>query len=322
MPRIHSYQRILRCLSVGWVVIAIGCGDGVEISNDQPTAALSAEVIAKVGEINITKTAFEKEWARRNYRDGKQELLEEMIRSAALLTRAKEAGYDRDPEVLARFHEYIVVRFQEDRLASLQESAAKVSEEEIQSFYAENQSRFRAAAAIHAGLIFVKCGPRVSEEARARIKEKALAVHADAARSAEAFARAAAMHSDDQSTRYAGGDIGWLEIESPSSRFPPEVVQAAAEIEHDGETAPLVGTSNGFYIVRRIEKKPANVRALIEVREVIEHWISQEKKHRVQKDFLERMKSGLPTQVNVPVLDGIPARTQLSEQSPPALPKS
>ena len=281
------------------------------------------DCIARVGDVTITRAAFEKEWARRGYRTSKEAVLEEMVHTAALLVRAKEAGYDRDPEIVARINDFIITRFQENELAKGVATPAAVTASEIERFYQNGTEQFREPATARAGVIFVKCSPRATDEKKAERRRRAEEVLAEARRvDAAGFRRLAERHSDDQATRYVGGDTGWLRANVDAAPWPESVKEAVFALSQSGDCASLVTAEQGFYIVRLTDRAPARVRPLDEVREAIVYQLAQEKRRVAEAEFLERMKSGLDIELNAPLLEALPAPAHASEPQPPALPGS
>jgi parvulin-like peptidyl-prolyl isomerase len=286
-----------------------------------PATGLSADCVARVGDISISRQAFEQEFERRGDWRSKDAVLEQMIRSAALLSRARAIGYDRDPEVVARINQFIVARFQEDQWAK--QSAALVDESDVEGFYQRNSARFTTPEAVRASILLVKCSPRATEGKRAELKRKAESLLTEARQAnAEGFVRLVGRHSEDQSTRYVGGDTGWLHADGALTRWPAAVSHAAFTLTNAADFAPLVATTEGFYIVRLSERKAAFVRPFDEAREGIKYQLTQERKHRQQREFFEEMKSGLKIEINSPLLESIPSRTRANDQQPPTLPRS
>ena len=322
----HRRRAAARVLLENSVAALIGstllasCGRAPSLPPRAANVALADDCIARVAEVAITREAFEHEWQRRN-RQSKQEVLDEMIRSAALLARAKAAGYDRDPQVAARINEFIVARFQEEQLAK--QSEPRVSPAEVEAYYHANAARFTVPEAVRAAVFFAKCSRHATDEKRAELKRKTELL-LDEARNADnaAFRRLVEQRSEDQATRYIGGDTGWLQAGNTSGRWPGAVIKAAFALSQPGEFAPLVATENGFYIVRLTERVAARLRPIEEVRDGIAYQLTTEKRQRVQRDFVERMKSGLRIEINASLLESIPSRAPLREEKPPVLPRS
>jgi len=107
---------------------------------------------------------------------------------------------------------------------------------------------------------------RVLEQVQATVPERAEQVHArhilvDTRERAEAllgqiqagadFAQLARIHSQDESTRDAGGDLGWF---PRGVLLAPEVEEVAFSLQA-GQVGPVVQSQFGYHIVQTLERK-------------------------------------------------------------------
>jgi peptidyl-prolyl cis-trans isomerase C len=325
-------KRLFVLAALGWAVLFVSCsrnsddnrkiGSADEMRSDNP-------VLAVVGDRRITGKDFQAELERRSrfnhetYPNAqqRQKLLQEMVRFEVLLAQAKSAGYDRKPEVRARVNEFIVARFQEDQLAK--QAAPKPSQTEMQRFYEQHQEQFTTPAEVRIALIYFKCSSKATEEKWQELKGRAESVLAEAqTRDAEGFKRLAQQHSDDQVTRYSGGDAGWLQQKAAGSRWDAAVVKAAFAIPEPGEFAPLVETANGFYIVRLLQKKAGGFRPFEQVQEVIAYQLSRQQQYQQQQNLFEEMKRGLKVEVHPEALESISTPERAADAGPPPMPRS
>jgi len=323
------------CISAALVSIfvSVSCHRHSGSETQQQSADIPARdpvALAVIGEKHITLADFTAELDRRSrlhdrlYETEEQrgKLLDEMIQFEVLLAKARAAGYDQHPEIKARLNQFIVARFQEDQLAA-QPAPITPSETEVRSFYEQNQERFTTPAAIRAALIHFKSSPKATGPKREELKQKAEAARAEARESdAAGFSRLAQKYSEDQATRYAGGDMGWLTRDSVAGHWEEAVLNAAFAIPEPGHLSPLVETPQGFYIIRLMERKPSAVRPLAQVKDAITYELAQRQQHQRQLDFHEEMKRGLKIETHPELLKLIPAPEQTSEARPPPLPGS
>jgi peptidyl-prolyl cis-trans isomerase C len=287
-------------------------------------------ILAVVGGERITIADFEDELNRRvrdsgmhyETKEQKRALLDEMIEFKLLLQRARAAGYDHDPELLSQFNRLVVGKFKEDHLATNTESATTVSEQDVRSSYQQNLERYATPESVHLATIYFKSSPKATPEKRAEAREHAEAVLQQARQTDSAgFQRLAQRYSDDQVTRYSGGDIGWLARGENSERWGNSFTDAAFALHDAGDFAPLVETPRGFYIIRLIEKKPAGFRPFEQVRDAIAYQVARERQQQRQTDFLEEMKKGVRIETNSQLLENISVPARVSDQAPPALPR-
>jgi hypothetical protein len=116
----RNWTRLLQLLAVSSLtLLAAGC-------REQQSRELPPNVIARVGDQDITRATFEQELQRRSRGapdrfaapKAKLALLEELIRAEALYQQALTAGYDQNPELIADFKRILAAKYQEDQLAS------------------------------------------------------------------------------------------------------------------------------------------------------------------------------------------------------------
>ncbi|HEY5914771.1 MAG TPA: peptidylprolyl isomerase [Verrucomicrobiae bacterium] len=244
-----------------------------------------------------------------------------MVQFEVLLASAKEAGYDRDPQIQSQINQFIVTRFQEDQLPKSE--AAAPTEEELRDFYAGNREQFSVPPAVRAAVIQFKLSPKAAPEKRGELKAKAVAIWT-AAHTAEAaeFGRLAQQHSDDQTTRYHRGETGWISLENLSERWGAPVSNAVFTLTEPGQTAPLIETPDGYYIVRLLEKRPRSARPFEEVRDTIAYAVTQRRELERQADFRSRLQRNFRVELHPERLPPPNAPVPPTEPTPPSMPEN
>ncbi len=310
------------------VLLLAACDTGSRLDSVRDTGGESV-VLAQVGDRTITRADFDRELARRaGPHPGRyisaaqhQKLLEEMIQFEVLLAGARAAGYDRDAEIQARINQFIVARFQEDRLATI--ARRPPTEAELRQFYAAHQDQFSVPAAARVALIQFKLSPKATAEKRDELRARAKAVWREAgAADAAAFGRLAQQHSEDQASRYLGGEIGWNTQAQLAERCNEPVSTAVFALVGTDQTTALVEIPDGFYIGRLLDQRPQLVRPFAEVREAIAYEVSQRKEVDRQAEFLAQVRESIrvksyPDRLSVPV-----STSQTPGTGPPPVPKS
>jgi hypothetical protein len=284
---------------------------------------LSAAEIARVGDRVIGRPAFEQEWQRRTDLRSKEDLLEEMIRFESMLAKARAAGIDRDPEVVAAFNRIVVGRFQEEAMKRRGLESIKVSETEVEAYYQSRLDRFTTPKQIRLGVIYCKAGTKATTEKREELRERAEGLWRRAKQADdEDFRELARQHSDDQATRYAGGDTGLFVPEENGSQWGPELRQVASNLSKPGDLAPLVQTASGFYIVKLLGIQPESRRPKEQVRDGIEYQLRTQKAQQLRQNFFKEMQAGLTIEVNRAALSAVPDHLIQAEAARvPLLPK-
>lgn len=163
---------------------------------------LLADTAASVGGKQISMEAFERAWRRRGGTRSKDEVLREMVRFEATLAKARAAGLDRDPELMAAVERLVVSKFEESQLQRLGGGEIQISDAEMRSYYDTHGERFSSPAKIRLGIIVREASAKAAPERRAVLRQEAEALWREASRSAEVGFRSLAVeHSEDQSTR-------------------------------------------------------------------------------------------------------------------------
>jgi parvulin-like peptidyl-prolyl isomerase len=272
---------------------------------------------------------FEAELARRTpgfpnaqiSSEQRDRVLEEMIGLKAALAKARAKGQDREPQTRKLIDQLIASQFLEAEFARRTLTNSPVSDTEITAYYETHPQEFRVPASVRAGVVFLKVSSKASPEKLAEMRGRAEELRAQAVTTDEAgFARLVQQHSDDQSSRYTGGDTGWLRAGESSGHWPGAVVEAALALAKIGDVAGLVETTNGFFVVRLTERRAAAVRPLADVREAVRFQLQQNRQRQQQEEFAAELKRGLNIQINEAVLNTITAAKAGPTSAPPSLP--
>jgi parvulin-like peptidyl-prolyl isomerase len=309
--------------------LVVSCGRSP--SPPQTGAPLPKDVLARVEEQNIRLADYEAELERRARgrsgsfvrTDEREALLQEMVNFESAFLRAKEAGFDERPEIARQIKAFIVDRFIEEQMEGQPEAPA-VSDAEVADYYRAHASRFALPEKIRFAFIQMGFSSKATEERKAEALRKAESVLAEARAlggSSGGFGALAQRYSEDQATRYLGGDAGWL-ARDEKGRWDTAVIEAAFALKTAGEISPVIQTANGLCLVKLIEKKVAGCRPLEEVTEAIRYKLALEKHHRLQEEFHEAMTAGLKIEINRALLETISAPSSPPHAAPPALPGS
>ena len=280
---------------------------------DQADPKAQTAVLARVGGRVITADAFRQELLRRSqqgngaFRTSQQReaLLDEMIRNAALASAAAASRYDKDPEILAALDRILADKYLRDHVAA---GLAPATDAEIERFYQEHAADYGAGERRRGSFIQIRVAPGASAETRLALEAKARQAAAEA-RGAEtnAFAMAAARHSDDTPTRYTGGDMGWVHKTDVSYRWDKAVTAALFGVAALGDVAGPLAAPDGFYVVRLVEKTDGKPRPLAAVKPNIEQRLAQERRARLLQEIYEQARREVPITIDKDLLASIEA---------------
>jgi peptidyl-prolyl cis-trans isomerase C len=195
--------------------------------------------------------------------------------------RARQAGLDKDPIVQRR-----LVQAQDALLADLYlqnaEKGATVPnlEARARELYLAEPARFTSPEQVHVQHILV--GPQW--RTREMAQERAQKIHEDLKSGKEDFLSLAARYSDDPDKKRNGGDLGY---NSPTSFVGP-VRQAIDAMTKKGEISAPIESSQGFHIVRFVDRKKPELAKFEDVKRAI---IATERERLVKKIREDSMAS-------------------------------
>jgi len=274
-------------VAVGGALFLLACGCSKPVT--------PANVLAKVGHRDITVEDFENEvrWYAEHRRSlpARDALLEEMISRELRVQKARTLGLDADPDVRRAFDLSLAAKLEERELQpSL--AAAQVSPEEVAAAYQKDISHYTSRAKIRLALVWIKTDLKASPETVAQLEVRM----AEARKLAQAlppgtrgFGSVAAEYSDDQASRYRGGDVGWFDAGSPTYRWPAEVVNAGFALPRNHDLSEVIKAADGFYIVSRLDSREPVVTPQEQVRNSIQHRLASEKRDQVSQAFAQRI---------------------------------
>lgn len=292
-------------------------------------------VIATVGDDKITAGEFRRELAIRGGGlpgqfatiEQRRALLDDIIEYRAMVNRARAEGYDRDPRVLAIFERAMVAELQKDRLVTPL-NGIEVSEDEVAAYYADHRSDYDRPERYRAAIVFFESSTTSDDAARRELEarvQRALEETELLDPSVTHFGVVARNYSNDRASRYNGGVIGWL-VKHPNRQYKWEepVIEAVFSLSAPGETAPVVRTEKGIYLVRLVELEAAAPRPYEEVKNGIRHQLMRAKAGKMNQAFAADVRAGVEIEINQQALSNIEAPAsaaeEVGEQRPPRLP--
>ena len=306
-----------------WIPLLLIAGS--LISGASVPALPDSGPLAVIAGKTVTSDSFRGEMARRGGefdQERKRELLDSIVRSELLFAAAKSAGYENDPEVIEAFKQAMVGKYRRDRLEP-RLAQLKVTDEEAQAYYLAHQAEFGTPAAVHAALIRIAVSSRASTEKRAELLKRAESARTEALAlepGVPGFGSVAVTYSEDQESRYRGGDIGWLPAGTVDGRRDRTVSDAIFALAVPGQISPVITADDGYYIVKLMESKGASVKPFAQVKDGVRYQALQEKKRQVEQGFIEELKREIPVTVNSGLLPEIARTGDGKKPVPPDLP--
>jgi hypothetical protein len=306
----------------------VGIGLLAAACRKQTPPPANPNVLAKVGTNEILVTDFKAQWARRGGPKpetvDKQALLEEMIGSEVLLAKALQDGLDRDPAVQRSYRNLLIGKLKERDLNRQLEQAC-VSAEEMQHYYEQHRSHYAKPDRVRLAVLFLETATTMRNEEKAELKQRMQEARQKALSAAEpaerGFGSLAIYYSEDQATRYKGGDIGWVEAGRDRGRWSRLVIEAGFALKNVGDVSEVLTDDRGVYLVRLLGRAEASVTPLTEVEAALRHRLLSDKRRQIEKSYLQELRKSFPIETHPERLAGIaPPPSAVKGTQPPSFP--
>lgn len=317
-----SAQSVRRCAALAALVVlamAVGCGK-----------KSAPDVLARVGGQTITvadfKAELERRIANRQPVPEREKLLEDLIARATLVERARTAGLTNAHDVRRTIEDVLIAKLRETELEPWL-AAVKVSPEEIRAAYEQEAARFTQPAKARLALIHLAANSktdsnRLAESAARAAEARRLALVSAATN--QGFGPVAATFSEDQLTRYRGGDAGWFTADVLADRWPKEIIAAGLALKSTGEISEVLRAADGFYLVKKMDARPSVVTPLAQAQPGLERRLLTAKRARAEEDFRQSLRSAAVVQTDLQLLARVDYPTQVvakaAEATPPPPP--
>lgn len=159
----------------------------------------------------------------------------------------------------------------------------KVTDREIEKFYADNPERFEQKEQVRASHILIGCDSKGTAEEKKAALDKAERLLKEVKGGAD-FAKLARENSTCPSATN-GGDLGYF---SRGKMVPP--FEEAAFALKSGEVSDVVETGFGFHLVKQTDRIKAEKVSLATAREKIAAYLKSQKTGEVVASFIGRAK--------------------------------
>ncbi len=289
----------------GAAILLSGCGRKAE----EPEVVPEPEPLARVGDRVITEAEFAFEVERRlasgRPMDDADSVLRDLIEREAMLIRAAADEALRDPAVQRELENHKLVQWL-DRSLQVLKDEVRVSEDDLRAAYEADMESFTRPALARLAILYRRVSLRDPDETmkslRAELeaaRELYLADPAAATRDGRipGFGAIAADHSEDQVSRYRGGDLGWLDTSRTDHRWPEEVVQAGFALE-PGEVSPVLVTDEGLFVVMKSGWREEQVTPFEEASIVLRRRVIRSKQEAVEREFMSNVLASVDVRIN------------------------
>ncbi|KPA16757.1 peptidyl-prolyl cis-trans isomerase [Candidatus Magnetomorum sp. HK-1] len=283
------------------------------------------DLIAIVGDQKIYLADFDSELKRRGGRQldklDKNKLLDEMILRSSMIDQAIKAGIDKQPDFIRTYQNLLVGQYKKRFLKPLIDGV-DLSADEIQRHYTENIQKYTQPAKARLAMIYMKTHPKMSDAKKSQIMERMKEAQSKAKQPVKGrgFGRISVQYSEDQVSRYKGGDIGWI-YENRSYRWDDKVLKAGFALEELNDISDIITTDKGLYIVKLLDRRPAKVTPFKQVKARIRHKQLLERRKNTEQSFEKDVRQKTPVEIYSDTFDKVsipkaPNKNQLPVPSP------
>ena len=281
-------------------------------------------VAIRVGgrEVRLSELQAELDFLRRKHNPAaadRESFLESSIERMVALNKAKDLGIDQDVE-LRRQWENLLIGNLNQREIDARAAELTVSDDEVQAHYQKNLKAYSSPARIHLALLFLKVPAHADGPAREAVRqrmEEARGKSLDLPAGTRGFGADAMTWSEEATSRFKGGDIGWLEAGAAQSRWPAEVVEAGFALKENGAVSDVIATNDGYYLLKKLDSREPVVRSLEgRLRATLENAILREKRAALETQVTDSWKAAGDVALDEEVL------SQLKFNAPPDHPET
>jgi hypothetical protein len=228
----------------------------------------------------VLASALESELKRQSMQGmaaDRKKVMGELVELEAAYGKAISSGFIDQPEVQRAIRLLVADRLR----TSLPQEATDESgtaEQRARALYSANPRRFIKAESWNAAWIRLEMPGKATDEKKAEVLERARSLKARAEKEygqLPHFGPLAASVSADQTTRYRGGELGWMTLAQMEARMDPLVVAALRQLEKPGVVSEPVVAADGVYLIKLMARRPEELRPFDEVRPQLDHEMAQ-----------------------------------------------
>jgi hypothetical protein len=267
------------------------------------------DLIAIVGGQKIFVSDLEKEMERRGgkrlHQIDKNVLLEEMILRCAMIEQALKSGIDKQPDFIRMYQNLLIGQYKKQYLKP-QIDGVDFTAEEVRSYYTNHIEEYTQPAKARFAVIYMKIHSKMTDDRKKTVMNRMIEARESASKQnhGRGFGPIAVKYSEDQVTRYKGGDIGWVNKNRPY-RWDKKILDAGFALKKINDISDIISTEQGLYIVKLLDQRPSKVIPFNKVKIRIRHKEILEKRKQVEKDFTDDVRHKTPVTIYHKALDRI-----------------
>jgi len=254
--------------------------------------------------------------------------LEHYVDRQVAVETALELGLDTEPELQRQWENLLIGRL-EQKLVQAELAEISVTSEEVAAYYQTQLTHYTTAAQVHLALLFLPVQKHMDDAARNALKTRLLQARELATQLPEdtrGFGALASQYSEEGTSRFKGGDIGWLQVGSASYRWSPVVIETAFALAQDGAFSEVIEAEDGYYLLKQLDSRPEKIRPLDAALETsIQQKLYNEKRTALQVSVRKQWGGSVPVVRHSEYFSNLDltqkAATSLSAVQQPRLPR-
>ncbi|MGA2518787.1 MAG: peptidyl-prolyl cis-trans isomerase [Thermodesulfobacteriota bacterium] len=253
---------------------------------------LGKRELVRINDVSISFEEFQ-QMLEKQPLEGKMRLVNEkgtrdflenyVIPREVLYQEAKQKGFDKKKEILAKIEDakraIVIDALLEEGLSG----KGEVSEEEIQRYYKENQTLFTEPQEIKIRQIVVNTEPAL-KEAVTRLSK------------GESFEKIASTYNIGK-FKEDGGSLGYIRRGQLAPSF-AQFEEAAFSLRRRGEVSEVVSSPYGYHIIRLEDMRGSTLRPLNQVKERIRYFLQPKKRQEAYLEYVKEAKARAKPLIN------------------------
>ena len=161
----------------------------------------------------------------------------------------------------------------------------KLTDAEVKEYYEKHRNAYLRPKQYKLSDILIKVDPSADKKTREELKKKAESL-AKKAQGGEDFFNLAYYNSDDERSKWVGGDLGFVH----ESRLPESVRKVLSKMKVGEITDPLENMY-GYHILRVVDINEQKQLSLADVKDKIREKLEKEKRGAVYAAWMKSLKS-------------------------------
>ncbi len=304
---------------MGGIVAFLGACAPADSPDDDPVAMRVGEQEIRLSELQA-QLDFLKDRASMAAA-GRDVFVERYLERMVALAKARELGLDQDIELRRQWENLLIGRLQQAEMDAALE-AVNVTDDAIRTYYEENIERYSQPAQVHLALLFLGNSPRDSEETRAAVRlrmEEARSLAQNLPAETRGFGALAMTYSEEATSRFKGGDVGWIRTGESQYRWPDAVVETGFALSERGTISQVIETDEGFYLLKKLDSRAAVVRPLDDrLSASLQTTLLNEKRAALTVQLKDEWKEGVAVTLHDDVLAALNFSSDPDKREAPA----